>query len=180
VPLVFHRAFRCGAAFAFAALATALGQEIEVTAVRFNSVRTASGAGANGPWFETGVVLNIRPPAGSPGRMLSRVRVALLLGFELPAPAGGERRIENYRAEAECVALDAGRAEVRFYLPPEIVKRGDAEKFPVARGDGGRGERRRAAAAIFDAVRARISACDAVVCAQGAEGMKTRSARRKR
>jgi hypothetical protein len=41
----------------------------------------------------------------------------------LPGPVGGERRLEYYRAEAECVALEPGRADVRFYLPPEIVKR---------------------------------------------------------
>jgi hypothetical protein len=51
------------------------------------------------------------------------VRVALLIGFELPARAGGERRLEHYRADAECVALESGRADVRFYLPPELVKR---------------------------------------------------------
>jgi hypothetical protein len=55
--------------------------------------------------------------------MVSRVRVSLLVGFELPAPTGGERRIEHYRAEAECVALESGRTSVRFFLPPEVVKR---------------------------------------------------------
>jgi hypothetical protein len=55
--------------------------------------------------------------------MVSRVRVALAMEFELPAAAGSERRTEFFRADAECVALEAGRADVRFYLPPELVKR---------------------------------------------------------
>jgi hypothetical protein len=73
--------------------------------------------------LEAEIALNVKPPPGTPGQMVSRVRVSLLMGFELPALAGGERRLEHFRAEAECVALEAGRADVRFYLPPEIVKR---------------------------------------------------------
>ena len=96
-----------------AAPAPASGPELEVGAVKFNSLRAGTGN-----WLEADVVLNVRPPAGTPGQMLSRVRVALLLGFELPAAPGGERKLEHYRAEAECVALENGRADVRFYLPP--------------------------------------------------------------
>ncbi len=96
-------------------------QEVEVTSVRFTNLRAPIGSFGN--WLEADIAINVRPPAGSAGQMVSRVRVALLIGFELPAPAGGERRIEHYRADAECVALEAGRADVRFYLPPELVKR---------------------------------------------------------
>ena len=108
-------------------------QEVEVTAVRFTNVRApallSSGGGAGGTWLEADVALTVRPAPGSTGQMVSRVRVSLLIGFEMPAAAakGPEsvagRRMEHYRAEAECVALEAGRANVRFYLPPEIVKR---------------------------------------------------------
>jgi hypothetical protein len=97
-----------------------LAQDVDVSMVRFSpSVRAASGAN----WYEADVQLDVRPPAGATGRMVSRVRVALVIQFELPGVAGGERRNEFYRAEAECVALEPGRADVRFYLPPEIVKR---------------------------------------------------------
>lgn len=96
-------------------------QEVEVTSVKFTNLRAPTGSIGN--WLEADIALNVRPPAGSPGQMVSRVRVALLIGFELPAPAGGDRRIEHYRADVECVALEAGRADVRFYLPPELVKR---------------------------------------------------------
>jgi hypothetical protein len=101
-------------------------EEVEVTSVRFTNQRAPSvlgGAAPTGNWFEAEIALNVRPPPGSPGQMVSRVRVTLLLGFELPAQAGGERRLEHFKAEAECIALEAGRADVRFYLPPELVKR---------------------------------------------------------
>lgn len=107
--------------------AAATAPEVEVSAVKFANVRApanlSSAGGAPGNWLEADIALIVRPPAGSPGQMVSRVRVSLLVGFELPALAGGERRLEHYRVEAECVALEAGRADVRFYLPPELVKR---------------------------------------------------------
>ncbi len=105
----------------FGALACAGAQEVEVAQVRFSSPRAPNGAPGN--WLEMEVGLQARPAAAAPGQMVSRVRVAVLLGFELPARAGAERRVEHYRAEAECVALEPGRADVRFYLPPELVKR---------------------------------------------------------
>ena len=105
-----------------ALFATAQAQEVvEVTTVKFTNVRAPTGS--NGTWLETDITLNVRPVPGNPSQMVSRVRVSLLLGFELPAPTGGERRLEHYRADAECVALEPGRANVRFYLPPELVKR---------------------------------------------------------
>jgi hypothetical protein len=128
---------------AFALLcAAARAQEVEVAAVRFTNLR--AGNGAPGNWLEADVQLTVRPPASAPGQMVSRVRVALLVGFELPAlaAAGGERRLEHYRAEAECVALEAGRADVRFYLPPELVKRdqlhGDPKYWGVELSAGGK------------------------------------------
>lgn len=89
--------------------------------MKFTNVRAPTGT--VGTWLETDITLNVRPVQGTPSQMVSRVRVTLILGFELPAPSGGERRLEHYRADAECVALEPGRANVRFYLPPEIVKR---------------------------------------------------------
>ena len=97
------------------------GQEVEVSSVKFANLRAPNGSPGN--WFEADIALEVRPTPSTSGRMVSRVRVTLTLGFELPAPPGGERRLEFYRAEAECVALETGRADVRFYLPPELVKR---------------------------------------------------------
>jgi hypothetical protein len=123
-----------------------VAQEVEVTAVRFTNLRAPSvlgaPAGPQGNWLEAAVALNVKPPPGSPGQMVSRVRVTLLVGFELPGAASKERRYEHFRAEAECVALEAGRADVRFYLPPEVVKRdqlhGDPKYWGVELAVAGR------------------------------------------
>ncbi len=115
-------------------------QDVEVTAVKFNSVRTSTGT--NGNWLEADVAINVKPSPGTPSQMVSRVRVSLLLGFELAAAAGVERHLEHYRSEAECVALEPGRANVRFYLPAEVVKRdqlhGDPKYWGVEVSVGGR------------------------------------------
>lgn len=115
MPRVFALLLLC-----LAVLARAYGaNEVEVAAVRFNSVRAPGGSASQ--WLEVAVALAVHPPTGSPGQMVSNVKVALMCAAE---PAGpGEKRVEFYRAEAECVALDAGRTEVRFYLPPELTKR---------------------------------------------------------
>lgn len=122
--------------FALAAAA----QEAEVSNVRFTTLRAPGAAAGN--WFEAAVQLNVRPPSTSPGQMVARVKVAILIGFEAPGLVGGERRLEHYRAEAECVALESGRADVRFYLPPELVKRdqihGDPKYWGVELTVGGR------------------------------------------
>lgn len=107
----------CG--FFLGAAACLCAQEIDVATVRFNNVRPPGGGAGN--WLEADVALDVKP--APPARMISRVQVALTLAFELPAAAGAERRVEHYRATAECVALEPGRADVRFYLPPELVKR---------------------------------------------------------
>lgn len=96
-------------------------QPVEVTTVKFSNLRTPQGSAGN--WYEVDIALNAKPASGSPGQMVPRVRIAMLLAFELPAMAGAERRLDYYRAEAECVALEPGRADVRFYLPAEVVKR---------------------------------------------------------
>jgi hypothetical protein len=106
----------------------ARAQEVEVTSVRFTNVHAPFGG--NGNWLEADIALNVRPVTGSPAQMVSRVHVTLLAGFELAAALGTERRVEHYRADAECVALEPGRADVRFYLPPEMVKRDQLHADP--------------------------------------------------
>lgn len=122
------------------ATSTAVAAEVEVTAVKFVNLRAPGGTTGN--WFEAEVAVTAKPAPGSTGQMVSRVKVTLLMGFELPGSAGGERRLEHYRADAECVALEPGRANVRFYLPPEIVKRdqlhGDPKYWGVEIAVGGR------------------------------------------
>ncbi len=122
------------------ACALRAAEEVEVALVRFAAAR-APGGGSQ-PWLEAEVVIQARPAPGAPGQMVSRVRVALLLGFEVPGPAGADRRLDHYRADAECVALEPGRTSVRFYLPPELVKRdglrGEPRYWGVELGVGGK------------------------------------------
>jgi hypothetical protein len=117
-----------------------LAQDVEVTTVKFTNVRAPTGS--NGTWLESDITLNVKPVIGNPSQMVSRVKVTLLMGFELPGTAGGERRLEHYRAEAECPALEPGRVSIRFYLPPEIVKRdqlhGDPKYWGIELTAGGR------------------------------------------
>ena len=115
-------------ALCFAGFASAFAQEVEVSTVNFKSLRAPTGSSGN--WIEAEVTLNAKAVPGNPSQMVSRVRVAFLIGYELPATAGSERRLDHYRAEAECVALEPGRAYVRFYLPPELVKRDQLPSSP--------------------------------------------------
>ncbi len=116
--------------------------EVDVASVKFTNVRAPNNGVGN--WLEADLALSVRPAPGSIGQIVSRVRVTLLVGCELPATPGGERRTEYYGAEAECVGLEAGRTDVRFYLPPEIVKRdqliGDPKFWVVEVTAGGRSQ----------------------------------------
>ncbi len=129
----------CYAALVAGAGGWASAQQVDVSAVKFANLRSPDGG--NGNWLEADIALEVRPAPGSPGLMVSRVRVLLTVGIELPALASGDRHTEYYRAEAECVALEAGRTNVRFYLPPEIVKRdqlhGDPKYWQVEVAAGG-------------------------------------------
>lgn len=118
--LRFTRVLACVLALPWAAAAPGPAPSIEVMNLRTNQVRPANGAPA---WLETTLALNVRPTGGGPSPVVSAVRVALLMVFELPGPAGGPRRAQVYASAVECVALEPGRTEVRFYLPPEILKR---------------------------------------------------------
>jgi hypothetical protein len=128
------------AATAATVVAPASNPEVEVSAVKFANLRAPHGSSGN--WYEATIALDVRPVPSTSGRMVARVRVTLTLGFELPAPPGGERRMEFYRAEAECVALETGRSDVRCYLPPELVKRdqlhGDPKYWGVELAAAGR------------------------------------------
>lgn len=111
-----------------------------MAAVRVGFVRW--GAEAPG-WLETEIELSIRPVAtavGGEGRFVNRVGVALQLGVE--SLIGGARRVVFYRATMECVALEAGRGAVRFYLPPEVVRRdalrAEVKYYTVRLSVGGR------------------------------------------
>ncbi len=118
------------AALATCLAPTAPGQpvgasEVEVRAVRFASVRPPAGGAA---WLETSVELRVIGRAGAPGRFVDRVGVALALAIR---KRDGE--LDYFRSAVETVSLEPGRAIVRFYLPPEVVKREQLNTDPFAR-----------------------------------------------
>jgi hypothetical protein len=139
LPLVFRR-IAAAIIVAGVGIVSSFAQEVEVTTVKFTNLRAPTGS--NGNWLEADITLIAKPAPGSPAQMVSRVRVSLVVGFELPGTAGGARRLEHYRSDAECVALEPGRADVRFYLPPELVKRdqlhGDPKYWGVEITVGGK------------------------------------------
>ncbi len=100
--------------------------EVEVRSVRFASVRPPNGGDA---WLEALVELNVRGSAagGTYGRFVDRVRVSI--GLSIRKRGEG---YEFFRSSAEAVSLEAGRAAIRFYLPPEIIRREQINSDPHA------------------------------------------------
>lgn len=93
--------------------------QADVVNVRFNALRPPDGSDN---WFEMDVEIEARPATDTSGRVTGRMRVTAMVAYERPAP-GNTRRWEFFRANGELVGLVSGRTHVRFYLPPEIVKR---------------------------------------------------------
>lgn len=93
---------------------------VTVARVDFRSVRLP--LAPQREWFEIVIELEARPADGAAGQVTERIWVALELSFEF-TPVAAERRFEFYRTSAEVVGLMAGRNVVRFYLPPERVRR---------------------------------------------------------
>jgi hypothetical protein len=95
---------------------------VEVSNVRFNSVRINSGS-----WYEAEIELQVKSSAAADNRgFINRVKTTLNLGvFSAKAPSGAKVPDTYYRASAEAVAVEqgGGKTVIRFYLPPEIVKR---------------------------------------------------------
>lgn len=89
-------------------------------------------------WFEFEVEVNVTPATAS-ARFVDRVKVEASIGFDGPQ-VDGQRTFVLYRAEAEAVTIERGRAFFRFYLPPEVVRRDtlrEAPYFSVAVTAGG-------------------------------------------
>ena len=90
---------------------------VEVVAVRFAGINAMGSSALT--WNETDVEINVRSTSTkADSRFVNRVKVTLTVAFE---SAPGE--YSHYRASAEAVALEVGRANFRFYLPPEVVRR---------------------------------------------------------
>ena len=99
--------------------------QVEVASVKFGAARFG---GDN--WLEADVELEVKP-GGKPvsGEFVNRVRVVLTVGCDA-TDAKGAKRLDFYRSTAELISVEGGKTNVRFYLPPEVVKR-DKLKTPV-------------------------------------------------
>jgi len=103
----------------------ALAAQVEVNSIKFGAARIGSDS-----WMEAEIVLDVKPGGRAvAGQFVDDVRVTLNLGFESPeAPSGPPKLF--YRSTATFITLEGGRQTVRFYLPPEVVKR-DRLRTPV-------------------------------------------------
>lgn len=106
--------------------------QVEVTKVDFNAIR---GVNTGDSWYEVQIEVEAKP-ANMRGtdRHVDRVRATLSLGLEVTDDEGKSAYV-FYRAAAEAIAIEQGKAYFRFYLPPEVVKRdgirGDAKFYAV-------------------------------------------------
>ncbi len=97
---------------------------VEVAAVRFTTLSPSGNSALT--WQETEIEVNVRPSTGKgENRFANRVKVTLTIAEDNPT---GER--SYYRTSAEAVALEVGRSNIRFYLPPEIVRRDKLHSEP--------------------------------------------------
>lgn len=88
------------------------GGEVEVSTMRFDRVRPG--------WYRVNVEVDVKAAAQNTSRYVNRVGVTLNLGFRILT--GGER-FAFYRATATAVTIQQGKANFRFYLPPEVAAR---------------------------------------------------------
>jgi len=102
------------------------GADVEVRGVSFANVRPPGGGDA---WLEATVEIGVtaNPGAGVYGRFADRVQATLLLSLRTR-----DNDFTFFRAGAEAVTLESGRAAFRFYLPPEVLRREQVNSAPFA------------------------------------------------
>ena len=101
--------------------------QVEVRGATFSLVRAPLGTTEH--WQAMSVSLQARPDRLRLGHVTDRVKVKVSIGYE-HGLAGGKREWQFYRASVDLVGLRSGRSTVRFYLPPEIVKRDELQGGP--------------------------------------------------
>ncbi len=122
------RLFLCGL-FAVVGVA-AHSAELSVLRVDFDLVRQE---GARDPWYEVAIAVSVErgeERADANPRFADAVSVSLALATEVNREAGVG--YEFYSARAEYPTLEVGQHVVRFYLPPELVKRDRVKGEPFA------------------------------------------------
>jgi hypothetical protein len=93
--------------------------QVEVNAVKFSFARIGRDA-----WLETDIRLDVKPGGKLvSGEFVDRVKVTLSIGCEA-FDSKGQKSLVFYRSNIELISLEGGKpGMVRFYLPPEVVKR---------------------------------------------------------
>ncbi|MDX2108836.1 MAG: hypothetical protein SFY80_01210 [Verrucomicrobiota bacterium] len=104
---------------------------VRVRSIRFDTIPENNG---RGHWFETAVEVvaerNPSPEAYNPDFVDS---VGVNVGLATQSANGAENRLKFYRSTVTLATLEQGRSVfVRFYLPPEIVKRDKVRGEPAA------------------------------------------------
>lgn len=103
--------------------------EVTVRGVKFNYPRVE---GSQGAAMEAEVELEVRGSSvpGKNPRFVDNVRVTLMLAIQVRGRTPGE--FQYYHADAEAVTLESGTRAMRFFLPPEIVRRDGIAGEPYA------------------------------------------------
>lgn len=131
IPSFFRFAAAVLSVFTFQLQAAAQGAPGKVVEAEVNSVKFSAARFGSDAWFEADVELDVKPGGKLVAdKFVNRVRVTLSIAMDV-ADAKGATSLSYYRSSAEALALEGGKANFRFYFPPEIVKR-DKLRTPVA------------------------------------------------
>lgn len=104
--------------------------EFEVLRVDFELVRQD---GASDPWYEVVVVVSVEKGESIRGaNPCFADDVTVSLAFATDVSRGGGKSYEFYAYDLEYPTLEVGQHAVRFYLPPELVKRDRVRGEPFA------------------------------------------------
>ena len=96
----------------------AVGQ-VQVVELKADYARAAGGEN----WLEFSIELDVKPGGRAvSGEFVDRVGVSLALATEAAGGSSDKKRL-FYRSSVDLISLESGRHVVRFYLPPEVVKR---------------------------------------------------------
>ncbi|MEN9840940.1 MAG: hypothetical protein RL376_740 [Verrucomicrobiota bacterium] len=93
--------------------------QVEVSQVKFAAARLGSDN-----WLESEIRLDVKPGGKLvSGEFVNRVKVILSIACDA-TDNKGKKSLTYYRSQLELISLEGGKpAYVRFYLPPEVVKR---------------------------------------------------------
>lgn len=103
------------------------GRLVDVVDVSFRSVKAPNNQ--QDFWYEADILVEVKAGVGQAQQVRTVDRVTFALAFSTEAALAGPAPRVFHRCEAEAVSLALGRHHIRFYLPPEIVKR-DAVRGP--------------------------------------------------